>query len=235
MELAGCRRRLPGMTLRTVPSRSVAGALLALALVTAACGGSSAPASPPGSPPGSASPSGDPGATTPPSITEPTPVPGSTMDPGADPGAGQGGDSSGGSVPGNPGVGGPLPVDPGAGGGVPVDPQPTIVTPTVGVTGVHAVPAAKLEAAANGRDVAVRIAWWSGVEPCNALAGITVSRDGDTFLLTVNEGSAAAPDTMCIEIAKYKAAVVDLGELEPGTYTIAAFGDAAPVEVTVAG
>ena len=111
----------------------------------------------------------------------------------------------------------------------------TIVTPTAGLTGVHAVQAAKLEATVNGRDVAARVAWWSGVEPCNALAGIAVSRDGNAFLLTVNEGSAAAPDTMCIEIAMYKAAIVDLRELEPGTYTIKAFGDVPPIEVTVAG
>ena len=106
------------------------------------------------------------------------------------------------------------------------------MTPTAGLTGIHAVQAADLEATVNGRDVAVRVAWWSGVAPCSALAGITVTRDGSTFLLTVNEGSAAGPDQACIDIAMYKAAVVDLGELEPGTYTIRAFGDAPPVEVT---
>ena len=79
----------------------------------------------------------------------------------------------------------------------------------------------------------MRVAWWSGVEPCSVLAGVDVARDGDTFTLTVREGSAAAPDTMCIEIAQYKATIVDLGELDPGTYTISAFGDAAPVTVTV--
>jgi hypothetical protein len=150
-------------------------------------------------------------------------------------------------VPGNPGAGVVVPGEPGdPGAGVPVpgapgigvdptNPEPSIVTPVAGATGVRQVSAVKIEAAVSGRDVAVRVAWWSGVEPCSVLAGITVTRDGNTFLVTVNEGSAAGPDTMCIEIALYKAAIVDLGELDPGTYTIKAFGDAAPIEVTVAG
>ena len=206
------------MTPNITLSRPLAGALLALALVTAACASPAAPAT--------LGPSVDPGATTPSPVMEPTPVPGST----GDPGGGQGG----GSEPGNPGTGGPI-VDPGPNGNRPVNPDPTMVTPTAGLTGIHDVPAVNLEAAVNGRDVAARVEWWSGVEPCTALAGINVSRDGSTFLLTIREGSAAAPDQMCIEIAVYKGAVVDLGDLEPGTYTITAFGDAAPVEVTVAG
>ena len=208
----------PNITLR----RPLVGALVALALIATACGGASAPSTAPAT----LAPTTDPSGMPPPSVAEPTPVPGTT----GDTGPGQGG----GSVPGNPGSGGPI-VYPGPDGSLPPVPDPTIVTPTAGLTGVHAVQAAKLEATVNGRDVAARVAWWSGVEPCNALAGIAVSRDGNAFLLTVNEGSAAAPDTMCIEIAMYKAAIVDLGELEPGTYTITAFGEAAPIEVTVAG
>ena len=39
---------------------------------------------------------------------------------------------------------------------------------------------------------------------------------------------------MCIELAEFKRALVDLGELEPGTYTISdATGGAAPISVTV--
>jgi hypothetical protein len=206
----------------TALPRWLAGAVLALALVTAACGASIAPAT--NGP--SSGPSSGPSAPTPPSVAEPTPVPGAT----GDPGGGQGG----GSEPGNPGTGGPI-VDPDPDGSLPVNPDPTIVTPTGGLTGIHDVPAVNLEAAVNGRDVAARVEWWSGVEPCTALAGINVTRDGSTFLLTIREGSAAAPDQMCIEIAVYKGAVVGLGDLEPGTYTITAFGDAAPVEVTIAG
>jgi hypothetical protein len=221
------------MTSMTALSRPLAGVILALMLVSSACGGSAAPTAAPTAAPATPSPtpSGAAGSATSPAIAEPTPVPGSTGGPGT---PGQGGGSEPGS-PGNPGSGIPIPVDPGAGGAVPPDQQPTIVKPATGLTGVHPVPAVKLDAAVSGRDVAVRVAWWSGIEPCNALAGITVARDGNTFLLTVTEGSAAAPDTMCIEIAMYKAAVVDLGKLEPGTYKITAFGDPAPVEVTIAG
>ena len=242
-ERTGAPDRLPRMTPNDSRPRPLAGVLLLLALVVAACGGSAAPAAPTGS----AGADGSAGPAAPPSINEPTPVPGTTGDPGAGPGTGTGGGSVPGNpgagdgpvpvVPGNPGAGGggPVPVDPGAGGGAPPDQQPRMVTPAAGLTGVHPVPAVKLEAAASGRDVTARVAWFSGVEPCNALAGITVARDGGTLLLTVTEGSAAGPNTACIEIAMYKAAVVDIGELEPGTYTITAFGDPEPVEVTVGG
>jgi hypothetical protein len=137
-------------------------------------------------------------------------------------GGGSGGDpGTGVGSSGDPGV-----IDPG-------EPEPTLVTSRAGLTGVHPVAATRLDTALNGRDLAVRVAWWSGVEPCSVLAGVDVARDGDTFTLTVREGSAAPPDTACIEIAQYKATIVDLGELEPGTYTITAFGDAAPVTVTI--
>jgi len=218
------------MTPKPTVSRPLAGALLVLTMVTSACGGSSAPSSATGSWPASPGPAASAGGAASPAAGEPTPVPGATRNPDGS----AGGSGSGGSSSGSPG-GGLLPVDPGPGGGAPANPEPTMVTPSTGLTGVHEVPVAKLEASVSGRDVAVRVAWWSGVEPCNALAGVTVARDGGTFVLTVNEGSAAAPDKMCIEIAVYKAAVVDLGELEPGTYTITAFGDPSPVEVTVAG
>ena len=156
----------------------------------------------------------------------PTAVPGSSdTAPAASPGPDD--PSTGGGSDGDPGAGGdPGAVDPG-------QPEPTIVAPAAGLTGIHPVSAAALDTALNGNDLAVRVAWWSGVEPCSVLAGVHVARDGDTFTLTIREGSAAAPDTMCIEIAQYKATIVDLGELDPGTYTISAFGDAAPVTVTV--
>lgn len=209
------------MTPKTDLHRTFTGAILALVLVAAACGSSSAPASP--------APSNGAGATSPPPATEPTPVPGTTADPGAGQGGGGGqtGNPGSGVQPGDPG-GGPVPVDPG-------NPEPTIVTPVAGATGVRPVPAANLEASVSGRNVAVRIAWWSGVEPCYVLAGIDVVRDGNTITLTVNEGAGAGPDIACIEIAIYKATIVDLGELEPGTWAIRAHGEAAPIEVTIAG
>jgi hypothetical protein len=191
----------------TIPSRprfALLACLALIALLLAACAGG----------PASAAPAPATGA-------PPTPVPG----------ASDGAPASAGPddpVAGDPGSGGSDP-----GGGDPGEPEPTIVAPGAGLTGVHPVGASTLEAAVNGRDVAVKVAWWSGVEPCNVLAGVDVERDGETFTLTVREGSGAGPDTACIEIAQYKATIVDLGELEPGTYTITAFGDAAPMTVTV--
>jgi hypothetical protein len=207
----------------TLHPRSILAAVsvvLALVLV-AGCAGAGPTASPI-DPPASTAPGGADGG------PSPTAVPGSSD---TAPAASSGLDdpATGGGTDGDPGTGAggdPGVVDPG-------EPEPTIVTPGAGLTGVHPVAAAALDTAVNGRDVAVRVAWWSGVEPCTVLAGVDVVRDGDTFTLTVREGSAAAPDTACIEIAQYKATIVDLGELEPGTYTIRAFGDAAPVTVTV--
>jgi hypothetical protein len=189
---------------------------LALVLVAgcAAAGPAATPvvSSPAGAPADGPSPTAVPGSsdTTPASAGPDDPATGGGSD--GDPGTGAGGD--------------PGRVDPG-------QPEPTIVTPGAGLTGVHPVAAAALDTALNGRDLAVRVAWWSGVEPCSVLAGVDVARDGDTFTLTVREGSAAAADTVCIEIAQYKATIVDLGDLEPGTYTITAFGDAAPVTITI--
>lgn len=207
----------------TASPRFLAAGTLGLALVLAACGG--AASSPAPSPAPSAGPS-QPGGSDPTPVPVPSPSDGSGGSGGAtNPGQG------GGGVPGNPG-GGPVPIDPGSGGVV--DPgNPTIVAPNPGAQGIHDVGAARQRATVNGRHVTIEIAWWSGVEPCNVLAGIAVARDGSTFTLTVREGSAAGPDVACIEIAMFKAAIVDLGELEPGTYTVAAFGDIAPIQVIV--
>jgi len=203
--------------------RTLLAGTLALALVLAACGG--AASSPVPSPAPSAGPS-QPGATLP----TPVPVPGGSAGSGGATDPGQGG----GSAPGNPG-GGPVPIDPGAGGG-PVNPgDPTRVAPVAGARNIHDVPATRLRAAVNGRNVAIEIAWWSGVEPCSVFAGVIVDQDGSTLTLTVREGSAAGPDVACIEIAMFKATIADLGELAPGTYTVRAFGDAAPIQVVVAG
>ena len=121
------------MTPKTTLSCPLAGALLALALLAGACGSSAAPASQEATP-GSSS---GPGVTVTPAVAEPTPVPGTS--------GGPGDGSGGGSGPGNPGnlgSGGPI-VYPGPDGSLPPVPDPTIVTPTEGLTGVHAVRAAK--------------------------------------------------------------------------------------------
>jgi hypothetical protein len=210
--------------------------VLGLALVLTACAS------------GAPTPSIDqPGPTDPPSSAaasapDPTAVPNpGASDPAAsgDTGGGSSGGGSGGGSTGGPGTG---ILDPGQIGGIffpdgPADPngEPTLVGPVGNVRDVRDVSAVRLEVSIDGREAAARVSWWSGVEPCYALAGIAVERTDGQILLTVKEGSAGAPDTMCTEQAIYKAAVIDLGELEPGSWTIRAFGEAPPVEVTVQG
>jgi hypothetical protein len=145
--------------------------------------------------------------------------------------------STGGGAPGNPGstdptapIGGnvnPTPVDPGFG-------QPKLVIPRPGQLNPRPVGAASLEPAVNGRHVLVKVTWWSGVEPCNVLDSVDVERSGTAITVQLIEGSGDA-QAICIEIAEQKATIVDLGELEPGIYTISAGGkgDATPVTITV--
>ncbi len=90
-----------------------------------------------------------------------------------------------------------------------------------------------LEATVDGRRVLVKATWWSGVEPCNVLDSVKVDRSGFDIAITLIEGTGD-PNAMCIEIAMQKATIIDLGELEPGTYTITSpGGEATPVTVTV--
>jgi hypothetical protein len=202
----------------------VAGILVAVLLAACSSAGGQAPRV-------EASPSAPAVGATPPVVSPPTPVPvpsapgGSVDEPG----------SGGGSAP-NPGGGVAVPAPAGPGGDAGgAGPQPTLVAPVAGLSGVHPVGAASLETALSGRDLKVKVTWWSGIAPCSVLAGVDVARDGNTITLTVREGSGAAPDTACIDIAQLKGTVVDIGELEPGTYTVAAFGAAAPVTVTIDG
>ena len=100
---------------------------------------------------------------------------------------------------------------------------------------MHDTSATTLEATVEDGGVRARLTWWSGVEPCTALAGIDVVRGEQEIILTIREGSAAGPDVMCTAQVILKAALVDLGELAPGRWTIRATGEAPPVEVTVEG
>jgi hypothetical protein len=126
--------------------------------------------------------------------------------------------------------------DPGAiGRGAPgVEPggQAKLVEPNPAALLPHDASATRLIPALNGRRLAVQVEWWSGVAPCTVLAGVAVARDGTTITLTVKDG-VGDRDAMCIEIAELHATIVDLGELEPGTYTIQAKGDARPIQVTI--
>jgi hypothetical protein len=116
-------------------------------------------------------------------------------------------------------------VDPGDGGGL-VEPKP-------GQLDVHPVAMDLLEAAVDGRHVVVTASWTSGVEPCYTLDSIVVERGDHDVTLTIREGHGP-DDVACIEIAQMKKAKVDLGDLDPGTYTISdSQGGAAPIEVVV--
>jgi hypothetical protein len=165
-------------------------AAVGLSLLLAACAG--APGATPSTAPPQAVPSG----------AEPTPVP-----------VPSGGAGGGGSQPGQ--GGGAVPVDPAPGGGD--GGQPTAVEPVAGAVGIHDVAATGLRASVDGQRITAEVRWWSGVEPCNVLAGVDVVRDGTSFVLTIREGTAAGPDTVCIDIAMLKSTTVDLGELEPGS------------------
>lgn len=144
-----------------------------------------------------------------PAAPTPTPVPGA------------GGNTGGGVVP--PG---------GAGGVDPILGQATLVVPQPGQHDVRAVNVQLVRSAIDGHHVTLELRWWSGVAPCSVLDSVDVSRDGSTYAITVNEGSSGQ-QVACIDIAQLKATVVDLGDLDPGTYTIRAIGEAKPIEVTV--
>ncbi|MEO8228651.1 MAG: hypothetical protein ABI628_02695 [Chloroflexota bacterium] len=119
----------------------------------------------------------------------------------------------------------PWPIDPGIG-------EPTIVVAKPGRLEPHPVGAIRIESRVNGRRVVVRLTWYSGVEPCSVLDTVGVVRTGNDIVLTIREG-ADKLGVACIELAMLKATIVDLGELEPGTYAISAGGDAPPIQVVV--
>jgi hypothetical protein len=122
------------------------------------------------------------------------------------------------------------PTDDGAGKG---DLAGRIVVPRPGTRDPRPIPAERLSAIVDGRHVVVTVTWTSGVEPCTVLDSIIVATGDHTFDITLREGSGPE-DVACIEIAETKRALVDLGDLAPGTYTVSdATGGAAPIEVVV--
>jgi hypothetical protein len=144
----------------------------------------------------------------------------------AGPGSGAGGGTSGDPGTGIGGPVGPTPVDPGAG-------QPSLVVAKPGQLNPRPVSPQQLQASVDGRHVLVKVTWTSGVEPCYVLDSVKVERSGMTIALTLLEGSSDA-NAMCIEIAMVKATIVDLGELDPGTWIITApNSEAAPITLTL--
>ena len=157
-----------------------------------------------------------------------TPKPTPTAVPGVGVGGGAGGNTGSGVV----GGGGIIVPDP---NGDPILGQAQFVTPALGLINLHPVSVQLVRAIADSDGARAELRWWSVVAPCSALDSIEVDTDetAHTIKLTVIEGSAPG-DMACIDIAQLKAAVVDLGTLAAGTWTITAEGDAPAFTLEVA-
>lgn len=115
----------------------------------------------------------------------------------------------------------------------PADDGAKVVVPRPGQLDVHPVSAETLRATVDGRTVEVAVDWWTGVEPCTILDTIVVERGDGSFAITLHEGRGPG-EMACIAIAELHRTFIDLGELEPGTYTISdATGGASAIEVVV--
>lgn len=116
------------------------------------------------------------------------------------------------------------------------DPPPAggeLTLPKPGQLDLRDVPAELLEAVVDGQAVTLGITWTSGVEPCYVLDSVVVTPGDHSFAVTLREGHGPG-DVACIDIAVQKHTIVELGELDPGTYAISdATGGAAPIEVIV--
>jgi hypothetical protein len=193
------------MTTLPRATRTLLAMAITAALAVGACSGTAAPAA-------SASPE--------PSQSPVTSQP-AASDPGGSGSAGDPGSGVGVDLPSFQ-----VPVDPGAG-------QPQLVVPKAGQANIHPVAPTALQASVNGRHVLVKVTFYSGVEPCSILDSVKVERSGTDIAISLFDGNGPG-DVMCIEIAVLKATIVDLGELEPGTYRIASPGsEAAPIDITV--
>ncbi|OGN85323.1 MAG: hypothetical protein A2X23_10555 [Chloroflexi bacterium GWC2_73_18] len=117
-------------------------------------------------------------------------------------------------------------------GATPTGPVPPLWTPQPGQPNRHPVAADTLDAWADGDHIVARLTWSSGVEPCYVFDSVLIAEDGTTITLTIVEGGD--PGAICVKLLVQKVTQVDLGEFDPGTYTIRAVpGTAPPVAVTV--
>lgn len=190
----------------TTPQRFLS--TVAAVILLAGCAATGAPPSAPGTPPTGGSSSA--------AVDLPT----------SEPQAGSSGSSGSGIVDPSLSPGPALPADPGTG-------QAQLVRPRPGQKDPHPVAPTKLEASVDGHHVLVKVSWYGGVEPCSALDSVKVERTGTDIAITPFEGTGD-PGAICIEIAVLKATIVDLGDLDVGTYRIVApFGDAVPLEITI--
>jgi len=144
------------------------------------------------------------------------------------PGAGGGG---GGNV-----GGGVVVPDPAPGGGDPgTGLLPSIEDPVPGQLNPVPVSVWAIEPSIDGRHVRVLLSWWSGPAPCSVLDSVEVDRAGSTITMTPREGADPADNGQlaCPAIAMLRGTIVDLGELEPGTWTLVANGDLAPITIAI--
>ena len=155
----------------------------------------------------------------------------------ADPDPGFGGGAPGGGTGG--GIGGGV-VGPGqtAGPGG-IDPEtglrPSIETPVPGQLQLTAANVWAMKPTIDGRHVTVLLEWWTGPAPCSVLDSITVTVADGIITMTPMEGAdpSTGGQVACPAIAMLRGTIVDLGDLEPGTYTLVPHGDLAPIEITI--
>jgi hypothetical protein len=108
-----------------------------------------------------------------------------------------------------------------------------LVVPKPGQLDVHPIAADSFAAQVDGRHVILTITYTSGVEPCSVLDTIIVERGQGSYAITLREGHGPG-EQVCIMIAKVMRTQVDLGEIDPGTYTITdTMGGADPLQVVV--
>ena len=117
--------------------------------------------------------------------------------------------------------------NPGDGGAKPVVPKP-------GTRDPHPVSVQSMQVQVEGRRAVVIAMWTSGVAPCYQLDTAAFKRDGNEITIALTEGHGGG-DVACIEIAEEHSTEIDLGELEPGQYTVVAQDSVAqPVSFTIA-
>jgi len=128
------------------------------------------------------------------------------------------------------GSGGPISSPPDA---IVPGPGDALVVPKPGQLDVHPIAADSFAAQVDGRHVVLTITYTSGVEPCSVLDTILVQRGEGSFAITLRQGHGPG-DQVCIMIARIMSTQVDLGELDPGTYTISdTMRGADPIQVVV--
>jgi ABC-type transport system substrate-binding protein len=108
-----------------------------------------------------------------------------------------------------------------------------MVVPKPGQLDVRDVPADELAARVDGSTILVTASWTSGVEPCNVLDHVVVTKGAGSYAITLREGRGPE-DVVCIAIAEVHTTEIPIRDVAPGTYQITdSTGGAAPIEVTV--